>query len=249
MSAPARHAEHGLFHAEAALAQWQAAGARVLNGAPVLAIDRSKARQLALIASLGLPIPATRTAHRQEHLPDAAAEIGYPLLIKANSGGAGANIVRYDSEPELRAAIAAGTIPTSPDGVLLVQELIPARRNIVTRLETLAGRYLYAIDIDSDGGFDLCPADACVAQPGRAAVRMTRADPPTALIAAAERIATVANLDMGGIEVMTDDRDGSPRFYDINALSNFVANPMQVLGWDPHERLADTLETILSEHT
>jgi len=34
---------------------------------------------------------------------------------------------------------------------------------------------------------------------------------------------------------MIDDRDGRPRFYDLNALSNFVAKPLDVLGWDPHE--------------
>jgi hypothetical protein len=39
-----------------------------------------------------------------------------------------------------------------------------------------------------------------------------------------------------------DDRDGAPRFYDFNALSNFVARPLDVLGWDPHERLVDLLE-------
>ncbi len=39
---------------------------------------------------------------------------------------------------------------------------------------------------------------------------------------------------------MIDDRDGTPRFYDINALSNFVAKPLEVLGWDPHERLVDS---------
>ncbi len=39
-----------------------------------------------------------------------------------------------------------------------------------------------------------------------------------------------------------DDRDGVARFYDINALSNFVANPIDVLGWDPHDRLVDFLK-------
>jgi hypothetical protein len=38
-----------------------------------------------------------------------------------------------------------------------------------------------------------------------------------------------------------DDRDGTPRFYDVNALSNFVARPLDVLGWDPHERLVDRI--------
>ena len=54
-------------------------------------------------------------------------------------------------------------------------------------------------------------------------------------------------LDVGGIEYLIDDRDGVARFYDINALSNFVANPLDVLGWDPHERLVDHLEAAIAE--
>ena len=46
---------------------------------------------------------------------------------------------------------------------------------------------------------------------------------------------------------MIDDRDGTPRFYDINALSNFVASPLDVLGWDPHEKLIDWLEQVMAE--
>ena len=53
-----------------------------------------------------------------------------------------------------------------------------------------------------------------------------------------ERIARAAGLDLGSVEVVIDDRDGTPRFYDINAMSNFAANPLNVLGWDPHDRMA-----------
>ena len=48
-------------------------------------------------------------------------------------------------------------------------------------------------------------------------------------------------MDVGGIEYMIDDRDGRPKFYDLNALSNFVAGPREVLGWDPHEPFVDWL--------
>ena len=54
-------------------------------------------------------------------------------------------------------------------------------------------------------------------------------------------------LDVGGMEVMIDDRDGVPRFYDVNALSNFVARPLDVLGWDPHDRLVDYLVRVIGE--
>ena len=112
-------------------------------------------------------------------------------------------------------------------------------------METLAGRFLYAIDIAVDGDFDLCPADACQV-PGRA-VTMTAVLPPPDLIAAAETIAAAAGLDVGGVEYVVDDRDGTPRFYDINALSNFVASPLDVLGWDPHDRLVDYLQSAIDE--
>jgi glutathione synthase/RimK-type ligase-like ATP-grasp enzyme len=238
-----REPEHPIFYAASLLDHWARAGARVLNGADVLAIDSSKARQLSLIASLGLAVPNTRVVHRTKDLAAAAEGFGYPLLIKANIGGSGAGIVRYGSRGELIASIEQGTVPTSIDGVLLVQDYVAARGGVILRIETLGGRFLYAIEVETGGdSFDLCPADACLARPGRKATRMTAVEPPPALIRAAERIAQAAGLDVGSVEVMIDDNDGTPRFYDINALSNFVADPLNVLGWDPHERLVDFLE-------
>jgi glutathione synthase/RimK-type ligase-like ATP-grasp enzyme len=241
-----REPEHPIFYAEALLDHWARCGARVLNGADVLAIDSSKARQLSLITSLGYAIPPTRAVHRVRDLPAAAEAFGYPLIVKANIGGSGAGIVRYSSREELLASIEQGTVPRSVDGVLLVQDYVPARGGTIIRIETLGGRFLYAIEVESrPDNFDLCPADACLAQPGRPAIRMTAVTPEPRLIEAAERIARAAGLDLGGIEVLIDDRDGTPRFYDINAMSNFVANPLNVLGWDPHDRLIDLLEGML----
>ena len=100
--------------------------------------------------------------------------------------------------------------------------------------------------MDGGGGFDLCPADACLAEPGKPTVTITRVDPPAAAIAAAEAIVQAAGIDVGGVELLVDDRDGVTRFYDINALSNFVADPLAVLGWDPHERLVDWLTGVIA---
>lgn len=243
-----REPEHPIFYAEALLDHWQRAGARVLNGAEVLAIDSSKARQLSLIRSLGYAIPETRVVHRARDLPDAIEGMAFPLLVKANIGGSGAGIVRYSSTEELRAAIEDRMIPQSVDQVLLAQDYVPPRGGTIIRLETLGGQFLYAIEVESRGdSFDLCPADACLAQPGRKAVAMKAVTPAADIIDAAERIARAAGLDVGGIEVVIDDRDGIPRFYDINAMSNFVANPLNVLGFDPHDRLIDYLHAQLHE--
>ena len=238
MSSFLRADEHPIFHAVALLDHWAGAGARVVNDASVLAIDSSKARQLSLIASLGLAIPATRVVHRAADVPAAAEAIGFPLVVKANIGGSGAGISRFDNMAELRYATEGGELPTSVDGVLLVQDYVPVRAGTITRIETLDRGFLYAIDVAGGGAFDLCPADACV---DGSSISMAAVQPAPALIAGAEAIVRAANIDVGGVEVMIDDRDGVARFYDVNALSNFVARPLDVLGWDPHDRLVDYL--------
>jgi len=51
-----------------------------------------------------------------------------------------------------------------------------------------------------------------------------------------------AAIDVGGIEYMIDDRDGGIYYYDVNALSNFVADAARVIGFNPFENLTDFLE-------
>ena len=248
MSSFLREPEHPLFYTAALLDHWRRGGAKVLNGPEVLAIDTSKARQLSLIRSLGHAVPDTRVVHRAADLAAASDGMGWPLLVKANIGGSGAGITRYGSREELERSVAEGSTPRSIDQVLLLQDYVPPLRGAILRLETLAGRFLYALEVESGGdSFDLCPADACLAQPGKAAIRMQAVEPPAEIVLAAEEIAQVVGMDVGGVEVVIDDRDGSPRFYDVNALSNFVAKPLEVLGWDPHDRLVDYLQSVIAK--
>ncbi len=243
-----REPDHPIFYTAALLDHWQRQGAQVLNGPEALAIDSSKARQLSLIRSLGLTIPDTRVVHRPQDLASAADGMGFPLLVKANIGGSGAGIARYHAMTDLVDAVEGASVPSSIDKVLLLQDYVPPRGGTIMRIETLAGRFLYALEVESSGeSFDLCPADACLAQPGRRAIAMRAVSPRAEIVDAAERIAQAAGMDIGGVEVVIDDRDAIPRFYDINALSNFVANPLDVLGWNPHERLVDFLETRIAE--
>ena len=242
MSSFLRGADHPIFYAQALYAAWEAAGARVINGARAMAIDASKARQLALIAGLGFDIPETRVVHRVADLVAAAESMHFPLVVKANIGGSGAGIMRYDSLDQLREWAAEGMVPDSIDKVWLVQDFVPARDGRILRFEILNGRFLYALSVDGGGGFDLCPADACLAEPGKASVTIERAEPEPGLIAAAEKIIVAAGIDVGGVEALIDDRDGSVRFFDINGFSNFAADPVNLLGWDPHATLVDWLE-------
>ena len=153
-----------------------------------------------------------------------------------------------DTREELAEAAGEGWCPVGVNGISLIQEYAPRRDGKITRVETLNGKYLYAIDIESPGdAFDLCPADACLVRPGAPTLTMTRVTPPDEIIAAAELIAAEGRLEIGSVEYLIDDRDGSALFYDINALSNFVARPMEVLGFEPHDVLVDWLMAIVAE--
>jgi len=240
MSSFLRQEEHATFYTQALLAHWEGAGARVINGSAALAVDASKARQLSLFRALGLNTPATRVVHRRGDVVRAAENLRFPVMVKVNIGGSGAGMIRYDTLEELRAYAQDGATPVGVDGVALVQEYVPARDGRIFRCETLGGRFLYAIALNGAGStFDLCPADVCLAD--KPTITIEAHQPDEAIIRAVESVARAARLDVGGVEYMVDDRDGAARFYDINALSNFVADPVKVLGYDPHDRLVDFL--------
>jgi hypothetical protein len=164
--------------------------------------------------------------------------------------------VRFDSAADLQRAVEEGRIDLGIDDTALVQEYVPARNGHITRVEVLNGKFLYGINVYSTGeSFNLCPADicqstdgvelargACPADAPKNNLRVEAYTPPPEVIAEVELIMAAAHIEIGGIEYMIDDRDGRRYYYDINALSNFVADAPRVIGFDPFVRLVDWLE-------
>lgn len=251
-----RGESHGIFYTHSLLAHLEAAGVRTVNGSRAYTIETSKALQLSLLERLGLPYPRARVINCGRAAVEAAAGFRFPVVTKANIGGSGAGITRYDSPATLSAAAENGTIDLGIDSTALVQEFIPARGGHITRVETLGGKFLYAINVYTTGeSFDLCPADicqttggveltrgACAIDAAKTGLKVEGYTPPAGVIADVERIMQTAGIDVGGVEYITDDRDGKLYYYDINALSNFVADAGRVVGFDPFARLADYLE-------
>jgi biotin carboxylase len=244
-----------IFFTQSYLAYLETTGVPVLNGSRAFSLEISKARQLQLFDSLGLRFPKTRIVNCTDEILLAASQIGFPLLVKPNIGGRGAGIVRFDSIEQVKAAIEACTLQLGIDQIALVQEFIPARNGRVTRVETLGGKFLYAIDILLTGeSFNLCPAELCEIESvveflenpeaivSKAGLKVESCTPPRTLIDVVEKIVAAAGIDVGGVEYMIDDRDGRTVFYDINALSNFVADAPRIIGFNPHTRLVDFLE-------
>ncbi len=262
-SAYLRGHRQSTFHTLHWLRHLDRLGVPVVNGSNVYSLELSKASQLDLLQELGLPYPRSRAINHPSLAVSAARDLRYPVLVKANIGGSGAGIVRYDSEDALAGAVARGDVDLGIDGVALVQESAPLRGGHIVRVETLGGNYLYGIKVyPAVGSFDLCPADACQTTNGvelvrgacaidapKTGLRVEGFTPPAEIIAQVEAISRHAQLDVGGIEYLIDDRDGKHYFYDINALSNFVADPVSVVGFDPWSAFVDYIEARVELHT
>jgi hypothetical protein len=246
----------GIFYTLNYLEHLERLAVRVINNRAAFTIETSKALQLSLLRSLDLPYPRARVINDPSQALSATRDLRFPIVIKANIGGSGAGVVRYESIESLERAVDEGTIDFGIDKAALVQEFVPARDGHITRVETLAGKYLYGIKVFTSGeSFNLCPADICQTTDGveltrlacpidapKSGLQVESYTPPGEVIDDVERIVQAAQIDVGGVEYVIDDRDGSLLYYDINALSNFVADAPRVIGFDPHARLVDFLE-------
>ncbi len=257
MSPSAHNRGHGnaIFHTLSYLAHLERLGVRVVNGARAYQLETSKALQISLLHSLGLPYPRARVINDASQTLAASEGLRFPVVVKPNVGGSGFGIVRFDTPAALARAVDENKIELGIDHTALVQEFIPARGGHIVRVEVLGGRFLYAIRVFLAGAsFNLCPADICIegsraqqadaacpAKVVNAGIRVHAYTPPAEVIHAVERIMQAAGIEVGGIEYIVDDRDGQLLFYDINALSNFVAEADRVLGFNPYGCLADYL--------
>ncbi|WP_218145333.1 ATP-grasp domain-containing protein [Parapedobacter koreensis] len=255
-SAYLRDGVQGMFYTLNYLKHLENHGVRVINGYQAFTYETSKALQLVLLQQLGIKYPKSRLVNHSSQVEAAAEGLRFPIVVKANIGGSGAGIEKFDTIEEVRHAVENNLLDFGVDHTALVQEFIPARGGYITRVETLGGKYLYAIRVYITGeSFNLCPADICQTTAGQELVRNACAldapknglkveafTPSDDVIKTIETIAQRSGIDVGGIEYIIDDRDGEILYYDVNALSNFVADAVNVIGFDPHQKLVDFIE-------
>lgn len=256
-SAYMRGHTHAIFYALQYLAHLQAIGANVVNGYEAFRLETSKARQLDLFEKLDLRYPRALVINHPSQAVNVARDLRFPIVVKPNTGGSGAKITRFDSLEELAAT---QDLDLGIDYTALVQEYLTARDGHIVRVEILNGEFLYAIKVfpKPNEGFNLCPADIC--QPSNLSIpqalsldacpvdaapklglKVEAAHPSRTVIENVKRIMREAHIDVGGVEYLVNDNDGEVYYYDVNALSNFVSDAVNVVGFDPFPRLVDYL--------
>ncbi|MBW9108971.1 alpha-L-glutamate ligase [Microbacterium trichothecenolyticum] len=247
-SAHTRGRPHAKDSARALLGWLESWDRRVVGGSQVAELEVSKAAQHAALRRAGLDVPRTVAVADPTQLVPAAAGFAAPFIVKHNQGGKGLGVRRFDGVEELAVEIETGGIDPSPDGITLVQEYLTSRDGSITRAEFVDGRFVYAVRVDTSGGFELCPAEACDV-PGTPAEQFTlRHDIGSThpLVRAYERFLAAHRIEIAGIEFV-ETLDGRVVTYDVNTNTNYNPAVEHAAAEPATRRVARAFQRLLRE--
>ena len=204
-------------------------GRRIVNGPSALDLEISKARQYAALEAAGIATPKTVLVAGHDQLVPAAREhfAGGPVILKPNRGGKGLGVRLFHTAEALASYLDSADYEPPVDGIHLLQQYIRAPVPLITRAEFIGGRFLYAVEVDTSQGFELCPADACavddafcpVGEEPRAMFTIV-ADIDPGLKQRHETFLATNGIEVAGIEFIRDSA-GAVYTYDVNTNTNY----------------------------
>jgi hypothetical protein len=212
-------------------------GRRVVNGPRALDLEISKARQYAALEAAAIGTPRTVLVAGKDRLVAAAREHfdldsgGEPVILKPNRGGKGLGVRLFHTPEALADYVESPEYEAPVDGIQLLQQYIRAPAPLITRAEFIGGRFLYAVEVDTSDGFELCPADQCAlgdafCPAGPEGAHQPRAkftiidDIDAGLKRRCEAFLAANGIEVAGIEFIRDAA-GTVYTYDVNTNTNY----------------------------
>ena len=231
MSASSHSRDHR-YAAEltAAVLAWLAGnGRRIVNGPRALDLEISKARRYAALEAAGIRTPRTILVAGKDQLLSAACchfDDG-PMILKPNRGGKGLGVYLFHTADALADYLASQDYEPPVDGLHLLQQYVRSPVPVITRAEFVAGKFMYAVEVDTSEGFELCPADVCAVgdafcpagEEPRAKFTIVD-DIDAALRRRYENFLAQNDIEVAGVEFITD-MSGTVYTYDVNTNTNY----------------------------
>lgn len=200
----------------------------VVNGSQVLALEICKLSQYAALQRAGLQVPKTHAVVGRQHLLGAAEQFAHwPLIVKPNRGGKGLGVQRFDHPEQLSAFVTRDEVEEPLDGTWLLQEYIQPKAPHITRAEFVGQRFIYAVQVSTEDGFELCPADNCSIDDKFCPTdqtsnkfTITQRFNGHDIIRTLENFLRSNDIDVAGIEFIENER-GELFVYDVNTNTNY----------------------------
>ena len=260
MSASSHTRDHryAAEYATAVLAWLKRHGRTVVNGERALQLEVSKVAQYSALAAFDIETPETLAVIGRANIAAAAERLGFPLILKHNRGGKGLGVRLFLSREALAEHLEGPAFEEPVDGITLVQRYIKAPAPFITRVEFVGGQFLYAVQVDTSEGFELCPADACridaadasgvcpAQAPGEKFRILRDFDHP--LLPRWQAFLNANDVGIAGIEFIVDEA-GRPFTYDVNTNTNYNPDAEAIAGRSAMTALARFLGGELKKQT
>ena len=133
----------------------------VLNGSNAQRLELSKMVQYSELNLVGLKVPKTICSTTLKGIIEAAKILKFPIIIKHNRAGMGLGVKLFHNIGELKDYIYGDNFENSVDGIILIQSYIFSPDSSIIRVEFVDKKFLYAVKVNTESGFELCPADEC----------------------------------------------------------------------------------------
>ncbi len=219
MSASAHTRGHSLAAKYAStLLEWlERHNCKVINGSSALRLELSKTAQHHALAEHSIATPRTIAAIGKNSILEAARSFRGPMIIKHNRGGKGTGVHLFQDIEELGTHLSGEAFEPPVDGVTLVQQYIKTPEPFITRVEFIGGELLYAVRVDTTGGFELCPADTCKTDQPRFMIHKNFSHP---VVQSYRSFLRRHRIQVAAFEFAID-KDGTAYTYDININTNY----------------------------
>ena len=206
---------------------------RVINNSKALSLEISKSLQYKELESLGIKTPKTIYCHNKESIIKSANMFKKPFITKHNRAGKGLGVKLFNNKKELDSYVSSKDFEASIDGITLLQEYIDAKPKIITRVEFVNSKFLYAVEVDASEGFELCPAcldesedvpetqffgEHCPTIGNK--FRIIKNFNQNEIIKKYEKFIQINGIEIAGIEYIKD-KDGIIYTYDVNTNTNY----------------------------
>ena len=199
---------------------------RVINNSRALLLELSKSLQYKELEKEDIKVPNTVYATSKEQLLQLGKSFLFPFLTKHNRAGRGLGIKLFHDYQSFQQYINSTEIQDSIDGITLLQEYITPKTASIIRTEFVDSKFLYAVQVDTSKGFELCPADPCNLEDGYCPANATGnkfmiLDGFSNLILDQyQKVLKQNHIEIAGIEFL-QDAQGQLYTYDINTNTNY----------------------------
>ena len=210
-------------------------GRQVINGRRALQLELRKSEQYISLQQFEIPHPKTIISNNVDSLSKAVDQLNkFPFILKPNRGGKGTGVQLFRTKESLIQSIKDDQIGESLDGIWLIQEYIKPANGRIVRAEFVGGKLLYAVSIDAQNGFQLCPADSCNIEDAFCPADQKQTSSKFVILddyenQYLERYASFLlsnGIGVGALEYV-EDENGNKWVYDVNTNTNYNSKAEQ----------------------